>query len=564
MGKKIPNLLLDNSRITGRNSPWDLSYILYESGTSLFPAKFAATVDRSGLGKIMWERVPLAVAIFQQFQDRLAAGYDIAGCRSILKGVWAFYHWANTAKRSATLATLRNDYLDWSDDILRQYKVGKMSLIYVIDQATVVGRIFGKILGSHRNLIRETRLPAKPPPRSKTDEGLYENNLSNAIQMGALLYDLSSALGEDAIRGPLPLKIALRDGRVIEEWCGFTPDERLTGQMPKYYVAALQERRRSLQAGEDCTRRVSLINLRIEVEFLIFLGCTDMNVTQARALKIGDFSYSSFFDGYEVRRLYKERRKGEVEFRIHKEYRDIFERYLEWRKIFCPNDDRLFPRIGKAGQLEPMVIQFQAIRVRCKRLGIPFVSPKLLRGTATNWHLRRTKDPEIVAEIAQHSKDTLGRVYEIPDRKLAAAEISKFHTLTDPALAAAGPGQCQSKNAAPLNGTPPEAPQPDCISPAGCLFCMQNRDIDSFDHVWSLSSFRYLKSLELSKSRPPKGKQSIHPAQLILSRASAKLDAIRAIDTAHAQWIEEASNRIEEGWYHPAWEGFIRLAEVCK
>lgn len=560
MSKALPNLTLEDSRVSPKSYAWDLSYIVYEKGTDLYPSDYSRTVDRSGLGKVKWERLPLAMEIFEDFQGQLVAGNSPAGVRTELKKVWQFYRWANTAGRAVTLATLRKDYLDWCEHQMKQLELKKITINAVVGAATTVGKILGRALGSRGNLIRETRLPSRVPPRGKTNGDLYERNLSETQRMGSLLYDLSLALGEDAIRGPLPLKIPIRGGKVLEEWCSLTPDAQLSGRRRKDHI----DKQRALRADEDWAQRIPLVNLRIEAEFLIFIGCADMNLAQVRTLKSGSFIYSSYFSGYEVRRLYKGRRKGEVEFRIYKEYREIFDRYLAWRDIFFPDDDRLFPRIGKTGRLEPTHIQFSAIRGRCKSLDIPFVPPRLLRGTATNWHLRRTKDPGIVANIAQHSEETLGQVYEIPDRKLAAVEISEYHSLTDPAMASAGPGQCKTKKAAPLSGIPPEAPQPDCISPAGCLFCKQNRDIGSLDHIWSLFSFRYLKSIELSKFRPAKGKQLLHPAQLVLSRVSAKLDAIRVRDATHAQWIEEASRRIEEGWYHPAWEGFIKLSEVYK
>ena len=111
---------------------------------------------------------------------------------------------------------------------------------------------------------------------------------------------------------------------------------------------------------------------------------------------------------------------------------------------------------------------------------------------------------------------------------------------------------------------PQNAPHPDCINAAGCLFCTQHRDIDSEDHVWSLSSLRYLKSLELARYRPPSaGKQSPleHPALLAIDRLTAKLRFFEESSEIRKLWVEEARERLAEGEHHPAWDGFIRLAE---
>jgi hypothetical protein len=48
----------------------------------------------------------------------------------------------------------------------------------------------------------------------------------------------------------------------------------------------------------------------------------------------------------------------------------------------------------------------------------------------------------------------------------------------------------------------------------------------------------------------------------VISRVSAKLDALRAIGPQRARWVDEALARIAEGVFHPAWDGFIRLAEI--
>ncbi|MBI6155043.1 site-specific integrase, partial [Serratia surfactantfaciens] len=112
---------------------------------------------------------------------------------------------------------------------------------------------------------------------------------------------------------------------------------------------------------------------------------------------------------------------------------------------------------------------------------------------------------------------------------------------------------------------PKNAPRPDCINAAGCLFCIQHRDIESEDHVWSLDSLRYLKSLELARYRPPVLSQNMaaeHPALLVIERLAAKLRFFEESSEVRRLWVEESKARIREGNYHPAWDGFIRLAEL--
>jgi hypothetical protein len=213
------------------------------------------------------------------------------------------------------------------------------------------------------------------------------------------------------------------------------------------------------------------VNLRIEAELLILIAQTGMNLTQAANLKLGRFSYQSHLNGYQVRRLYKNRRKGEVEFEIYSAYRDHFERYLAWCRELLPNDDtnRLFPFVVLRGEPIAHSRDFILVRRQCRQLG----------------------------------------------------------------------------------------------SPAGCLFCGHHRDIDSADHVWSLCSYRYLKSLEVARIRPCKADDPTeHPALAVMQRIDDKLRFFQASSTVRHYWVQEAHARVAEDEHHPRWDGFIALAEL--
>jgi hypothetical protein len=77
--------------------------------------------------------------------------------------------------------------------------------------------------------------------------------------------------------------------------------------------------------------------------------------------------------------------------------------------------------------------------------------------------------------------------------------------------------------------------------------------------VWSLASYRLLKSFELRphgqgearKGSPP------HPAELMIDWVTAKLNYIKDSSSQRSSWVKEALLRLEEGRYHPAWSGMI-------
>jgi hypothetical protein len=231
--------------------------------------------------------------------------------------------------------------------------------------------------------------------------------------------------------------------------------------------------------------------------------------------------------------------------------------------VFPEEETRLFPfvyphKIPRAGKAP----QFRAIKERCKRLGVHHFLPTMLRSTRINWLLRRSGDPSLTAEMAQHTQQTLFRVYERPNHQLAAREISRYHRLNDPSFSPA-PGFCAGPSEKPIliADAPDNAPVPDCGNPSGCLFCFFHRDIDSEDYVWSLASYRYCKRLELDKYIP-NSKSATHPAIAVIDRITAKLQHIEFSSEIRKTWINEANNRIREGRYHPFLDGTIQLLEI--
>ena len=171
----------------------------------------------------------------------------------------------------------------------------------------------------------------------------------------------------------------------------------------------------------------------------------------------------------------------------------------------------------------------------------------------------------MTAEMAQHSKETLLRTYQKPNLQIAMIEIARFHKRADPIISPPGPGSCFANTPDALPDIPRNATQPDCISAAGCLFCSQQRDIDSEDHVWSLASFRHLKSIELANHRPPTGAEKElpeQPAAAAVAKVTSKLEFFEISNEVRGLWVREALARIAEGSYHPAWDGFIRLQEL--
>ena len=169
----------------------------------------------------------------------------------------------------------------------------------------------------------------------------------------------------------------------------------------------------------------------------------------------------------------------------------------------------------------------------------------------------------MTAEMAAHTKETLLRIYEEGDLQSASQEIGAYYAETDPALSQQPKGPiCLNENdiPRPVPYTPKEAPQPDCVTPEGCLWCEHFRDVLALDYCWRLTSHRHLKTLEIALYHPQTS-EPLHPGYLVIDRLNMKLKALSAHNEMCAEWVKDAEEQVREGDYHPHWQNLIEMVE---
>ena len=552
-------------------TPWDLRPLLFRGGAAARVKYVSRQIAEGELGGPLAERIELVTRLHEHMVDDLAGGGSRFSAQNKISALRRFFAWSDSESMELRLETVADTFIRWTDHLLQRQRVERsFSEGALYDLTRLTATMLDRALDRQASLSKSTRI-RKPRGKGKVHASSADKqNLQDTFAFGHFLADVCNGLTFEATTGPLPVSIRLRTGQVLEQWSGLPRPEKAAARRTRPQSRAQIEASLAARAAHDADRtlrtRYPLVNLRIESEFLMFIAQSGVNLQQAHTLRVEQFHYTSHLDGYQVR-SYKNRREGEVLFEIFASYREWFERYLEWRSEWFPDepDGLLFPLIRSGGRILGEATQFTNVMRICRELGMPLVRPRKLRGTRINWLLRESQNPQQVAELAQHTVETLIRVYADPHPQIAMVEITRFHQQTDPSLSPPAPGRCVSATPEPVGEIPLNAPRPDCINAAGCLFCTQHRDIESEDHVWSLSSLRHLKSLELARYRPPSsGKQPIpkHPALLVIDRLTAKLRFFEESSEVRRHWVEEARARISEGDYHPAWDGFIRLAEL--
>lgn len=567
----LPDLTFPGVSFGPEEMPWDLLPLLYKGGAQAPVRKVTSMIAEGKLGQPLTERIELVSQIRDSLLNYLECGGRRETISSCIQTLKFFFRWVDRAEDIAlTIATVEQSYRHWCDALLHRVRVGRgLKERTAHNYGSRVGWILDRVLERGNRIIKSTRLKnPKASPRAVSPKA-DKQNLNDTFAFGHFLLDLADTLSADAIWGPLPLQIHLRNGTVLEQCSGRKRSDTLKSPNPKWPAQARQaakrfaQRRADWEADKSYRTRYPLINLRIMAEMFMMMGQPSVNLAQAHQLRMDQWRFKTSGKGFEIR-TYKHRRWGPVVFEIYNEYRAVFERYLQWRKAIFPDDPDglLFPFLGKKGLPAQRRLDrqpdFSSFRKTCKLAGVVFVGPQALRNTNVNWMLRRTGDPDITADEKQHAKRTLLGAYEKPSLQRAQVQTLSFWAKHDPALASLGPGTCTGNAPEPESGTSSHATQPDCITPAGCLFCTHQRDIDSFDYVWSLASFRLLKSFELlpngKGNTSNKGQQ---PAELAIERITAKLNFMQASSSVRAEWVKEAMLRLEEGRYHSAWVGLI-------
>lgn len=562
----IPDLTFPMVKFGKSATPWDLRPLLYKGGAKALVNKTASLIDAGALGPLIVERIDLVQKIHEEIKASIVGGGSWNTAKVQIVHLRNFFGIADSSGLPMNLETVASAYVHWIDYLLNRVCVVKdISEEYIYKLGLTVGSILDKALERTSPILLTTRLIN--PPKRKRVRGVEadKQRLDETFAFGYALLDIADALHLEALWGPLPLRIRLRSGKEWEEWSRQMPPEKLRCSNPKnasqrYHAKKTKRARLKWESDRTLRTRYPLANLRMEAELLIFIGQTGMNLSQAHKLKATQYSYKSTINGYEVR-AYKNRRSGEVLFEIFSEYKEVFERYLAWRKAVFPNDHDglLFPLVRVGGRHEDSNPRFQRMHIICEKLGVSFITPRRLRNTRVNWLLRRSRDPDLTAEMSQHHKQTLLQIYEEPSMQSAMTEIMRFWQTTLPGMDCPAPGVCDGVPV-PIVGIPAEAPKPDCIRPAGCLWCDHHRDIDNEGYVWSMASMRHLQTIALRGFRPPQEGETNEPSrhvELTIERLAVKLRWFKESNDLRRSWVSEAFARIDEANYHPHWHYLI-------
>ncbi|PYD04884.1 hypothetical protein DND90_12995 [Pseudomonas syringae pv. maculicola] len=275
-----------------------------------------------------------------------------------------------------TADTIEKNFLDWTDWMFERCRGNSSAQETAFGRASRIAPIIDAVLDRERRIMSFSRLRKMRAAKSwgKSSDKI---NIEALFKMGAALTDLCDSLSEDTIYGSLPAILNFRTGETIEHWSMLVSEDKVKKNCRKY--GASLEKREAWIAEKSWRTRFPLMNLRIEAEILIFIAQTQANLSQVLPMLNGKFSYQSHSGGYHCKRVYKDRREGEVEFNIYSEYRTHFEAYLKWRNTMYPEDGLLFPLKSHFQRAVTNSPRFSATRKILEKLQVPYITPRDLR-----------------------------------------------------------------------------------------------------------------------------------------------------------------------------------------
>lgn len=544
---RLPDLNFPDVHFGTKETPWDLTILLYNGGAAAKADRVGQLIASGALGDRRLDRLELVSKLHAEIKTGLSSGGSRETAFVQLRVLRNFFGFADRTYRPLTVSEVAETYCAWADSLLYRTRLKKenpantshpehqrLSMRSAYAYAAMVGTLLDRALERHSSIIEMTGLEWKRQRKTAVGVQAEKQSLSDTFSFGHLLQDICDELTiHTVLDATLPIQIKLRSGK------------RLIRNGHRGWQPSTEE---DAKLGE----RYPLANLRMEAELLMFIAQTGMNLAQAVNLQLRHFFYVSHLDGYQVKE-HKDRRGGTVLFEVFKDYKPHFERYLEWRRKLFPLSNRLFPFTGIHESRPERRFSGARVRLACRELGVPFVSSRTLRNTRVNWLLRATGDPDLTAEMAQHTKQTLLGVYERPSLQRAMVETTRFwskfapHSARTQAVALGGCTGIPKQ----VTEIPKEAPKPNCMRASGCLWCENHRDLDSLDYVWALASFGYLKENELCKANLPKRDEDVPPAQFVITRIHEKLRWFEKSSEVRRKWVAEAQVRMVEGDFHP-------------
>ena len=245
---------------------------------------------------------------------------------------------------------------------------------------------------------------------------------------------------------------------------------------------------------------------------VLFVAQTGLNMAVVRQLEWDDeIKVGTTHHGF---REIKWRADGkEISCQISSRFLPLFKRFLELRAYILNGRplNFLFISLGStyldlANRMGKSILNNHYASLLFVDPNLPKFGGRVLRATAHDWYNRHI-DKAITVKVFSHTEETINKSYEAGSPNTHLKEMSSFlemvheKTLGCKIINKNRPntesgiknplGTCELPNTPSPIG-PTVSVQPDCINPAGCLFCRHHHVIDDDEDIRKLASCAYV------------------------------------------------------------------------
>lgn len=533
---KLPNLTVSHSRIDNPNSMvWNLTALAYDEGTNVF-IQNESHLERLRCLWIKHSQIEIIQSIKEHAEGCIEVGISPRTVANSIRNIRTMFTYLdNKGCQFDCLENIRHALFEYSEHLLLRANLKQIKHRSAYQSFLSISRFLNVAFEELDFFIEQTRLKSYKPRPTVLGRSAEKLLLSNASQLAKFCFKITQFVQPDTLTsGQLPIVLDVNSQQV--------------------YLTASRQRPIKVVSDFTTTQALVAFNYRVTSEVFIFLAMTMQNQSPTYNLKRTKFDYKPLGDKYEVRE-YKSRRGGEVLFKIPKQYKPSFESYLSFIDEVAPESYWLFPFLKKGeGFRKRNEVNTNRFKELCLRYGVPWVPPSTFRKVGLNILLRLATDSQTAADFGNHSLATFRGSYEFPSQQRTMIEVGRFWDENDP-LTLGQPtvslfnSPCYGKPESIEDATN-KLPKPDCITPTGCIGCKHYRDEDSFDYVWNLHSFKYLKIIESSSHRTKEEK----PSNIAIDWVNLKINWFNNDENLERkEWVVESQTRIEEGDYHPMW-----------
>jgi len=554
----IPNLQIKGTD----NAAYDLKRLLIPGGAA---TNFTSKASDDFYAKCDWSSVdPQRLTFITKCHDAINtfdSNTTRRGHAAILKG---FVAWCDENHKTLVFdeGAFKTLYLAYDDFLFDRTSNKEIKMrttqTYMVALSALAKRVFNIAsarsarLTGHSRCIKAYKQPARTAVSLKAEKQVF----SDTQALGYYCVDVCRAITTGNLLAPLPIVYTSEetDQQPAKQYqfpLDLKPFDKLT-KTGKWSITKNRHEHKSRFPADSINgdvKRIVLAKLRIFAEFMIFLFQTGLNVSQALMLKREPFKYTLQGETDWWVEPYKARAGRTTPFKIFKAYKGWFKAYLAFCDEHFPDDDYLFPAIA-SGSRTAGATATRTIRRYFKAHGAPWMPPSEIRTTRVNFLLRISGDPERTAQVHGHGVATMMQHYVRPSQQRSASALTAFWKDGPVSQIESG---CDRQPQAVID-KPADVVEPDCTHASGCLWCEKHRDIESFDYVWNLTSFKHLKLIEAGQL-----KTGDIPADKSIERCIEKLEAFKE---QHDDWVEEAQLRVDEGDYHSTWKAMLHFLEV--